>query len=106
MDIEILLFLQNIREALGPLFSRIAAYASDGITAVAIVIPFVTYWCLNKRRGQVMLAVLAGSLMLNQAMGAGCAHQSAFLRKAQRDRLFIPEHPYADRRNRLWRSGN
>ena len=83
MDIEILLFLQNIREALGPLFSRIAAYASDGITAVAIVIPFVTYWCLNKRRGQVMLAVLAGSLMLNQILKLAAAVYRPWVRDAR-----------------------
>lgn len=88
MDIEILLWLQEIRNALGPVAARIASYASDGISALAIVIPFVTYWCLNKRRGQIMLAVFAGSLLLNQLIKITCAIYRPWIRDS---RIVPPE---------------
>ena len=47
------------------------------------MIPFVTYWCLNKRRGQVMLAVLAGSLMLNQIIKLAAAVYRPWVRDAR-----------------------
>lgn len=73
MDIEILLILQELRDRLGYAGEWIAINLSDALAAVAIVIPFITFWCLNKKRGQLMLAVFAGSLMINQILKLACA---------------------------------
>lgn len=66
MDITILLWLQGLREALGEGIAYVALLLSDALAGVAIILPFITFWCINKRRGQIMLAVFSGSLMLNQ----------------------------------------
>lgn len=73
MDITVLLWLQTLREALGPALAYIALLLSDALAGVAIIIPFITYWCIDKRRGQMMLAILSGSLMLNQIIKLAAA---------------------------------
>ena len=52
MGISILLWFQNIREILGPVFDFIAAYASDITAFTAAVIPFLFYWCSDKEEGK------------------------------------------------------
>ncbi|MBR3350366.1 MAG: phosphatase PAP2 family protein [Solobacterium sp.] len=73
MDITILLWLQNLRNALGPAVAYIALLLSNALAAVAIVIPFVLFWSFDKRRGQMMLAIFSGSLMLNQIIKLSAA---------------------------------
>lgn len=66
MDIEILLWFQQIREALDPVFDFIVGYASDIALFSAAVIPFVFYWCSDKEEGKDILLALGISLFLNQ----------------------------------------
>lgn len=66
MDITVLLWLQELRILLGPVFEMIVSALSDVISGIAIVLPFIAYWCMNKKLGQIMLAVFSGSLFLNQ----------------------------------------
>lgn len=80
MDIEILLILQELRFMLGSAGEWIAINLSDALAALAIVIPFVLFWCFNKRKGQLMLAVFAGSLMINQLLKLACAVYRPWIR--------------------------
>ncbi len=66
MDIEILLWFQQIREAMGPAFEMIVGYGSDIALFLAAVIPFVFYWCSDKEEGKDILLALGISLFLNQ----------------------------------------
>ena len=66
MGISILLWFQNIREILGPVFDFIAAYASDITAFTAAVIPFLFYWCSDKEEGKDILLALGISMYLNQ----------------------------------------
>ena len=59
MDITVLLWLQELRILLGPVFEMIVSALSDVISGIAIVLPFIAYWCMNKKRGQIMLAVFS-----------------------------------------------
>ena len=66
MGISILLWFQNIREILGPVFDFIAAYASDITAFTAALIPFLFYWCSDKEEGKDILLALGISMYLNQ----------------------------------------
>lgn len=83
MDITILLWMQNLREILGDGFAYIALLLSDALALIAIVLPFVTFWCLNKRRGQLMLAVFSGSLLLNQIIKMAAAVYRPWIRDSR-----------------------
>ena len=53
MDISYLLFLQNIREALGPAVEVFMGIISEiDVHFLVILIPAILYWCINKKDGQ------------------------------------------------------
>lgn len=83
MDIEILLILQQLRLVLGEAGEWIALNLSDALAGIAIVIPFITFWCLHKKRGQLMLAVFAGSLLINQVLKLACAVYRPWIRDSR-----------------------
>ena len=65
MDITILLWLQKLREAMGPA-ANVIAYLSDFLVFSALFVPFIWYWCTNKEDGKDVLLALAVSLFINQ----------------------------------------
>ncbi len=69
MDIQYLLWLQELRSALGP---GVEAFwnliTSIPTSAVIIVIPLFFYWCYDKKSGQFLLFNLAGGSVLNQTI--------------------------------------
>ena len=76
MDIEVLLWLQEIRQALSPALDFILANLSDLFSHAATLMPFVIYWAFNKKHGRFLLCVLSVSFMLNQAAkAAACVYR-------------------------------
>ncbi len=71
MDIEYLLWLQGIREASPAVVQAFFRFlGSSAAAAVALVVPCVAYWCLDKRKSWLALISYGGSLMVNQLVKA------------------------------------
>ena len=52
MDISYLLFLQNIRDALGQgVEAFMGAISTIGVHYLVILVPAILYWCINKKDG-------------------------------------------------------
>lgn len=83
MDIEYLLFLQQLRELMGPYLEMVISLLSNLTAAAAIAIPFIIFWAYDKREGRVMIAAFAGSLMLNQIIKAAAAVYRPWIRDAR-----------------------
>ena len=66
MDITVLLWFQEIRQALGPVFEYASSLLSDTLAYAVAVIPFICYWCGDKKAGRRMIFALAISMYLNQ----------------------------------------
>ncbi len=66
MDITILLWLQEIRTSMWPWIENIAALLSDLLSHLSVVIPFLVYWTVSRKKGQKLLGILALSFFLNQ----------------------------------------
>lgn len=67
MDLEYLLFLQNLRESAPSVINSILLFISEfaaGSLPVAIIVVF--YWCIDKRAGQRMGLCFAGATMVTQ----------------------------------------
>ncbi len=66
MDIEFLLFLQNIREATGGIFNDFFSFVTKfGETAVLILPLAAIYWCLDKNMGSFILFSFYTSRVIN-----------------------------------------
>ncbi|MCR5046444.1 MAG: phosphatase PAP2 family protein [Treponema sp.] len=65
MDISFLLFLQGIREATGGIFNEFFNGVSKVAVDVAIFIPFIVYWCVDKKWGQRFIATYTGTDLIN-----------------------------------------
>ena len=68
MDIEILLWFQGIREAIGPFLETCVSWLSDIMAYSIAVLPFIYYWCEDKKRGRIMILALSISMYLNQLL--------------------------------------
>lgn len=68
MDIQYLLFLQNLRVMSGGAFDEILNAISKIALDVAIYLPFVIYWCVDKKWGNMFLKVFSGSAFFNDAI--------------------------------------
>ena len=72
MDLAYLLWLQQLREATGnlftPLMEGISALAASPILIGAVV--FV-YWAVNKKLGSFLMLNYTGSTLLNQTVKLG-----------------------------------
>jgi len=67
MDINYLLFLQSIREAVGGIFNSFMMQMTVlGEATAAFLLLAAVYWCLDKRSGQLMALNSAFGLTLNQ----------------------------------------
>lgn len=66
MDIEFLLFLQNIREATGGIFNDFFSFVTKfGETAVLILPLAAIYWCLDKNTGSFIFFSFYTSRVIN-----------------------------------------
>ncbi len=66
MDIDILLWFQEIRNLLGTAGELAVHYLSDLLIVSALIVPFVLYWCRDKEEGRDLLLALGISMYLNQ----------------------------------------
>lgn len=67
MDIEYLLWLQGIRETAAPVVQLFFSFLGSEIAlAVALVIPCVMYWCIDKRSATFALFAYGASSLCNQ----------------------------------------
>ena len=67
MDIGYLLWLQRIRESAGPVVNAIFGFlGSEQALLLALLVPCVVYWCLDKESGHFILMAYGGSSLLNQ----------------------------------------
>ena len=70
-DLQYLLFLQNLRESTGGLFDEFFNALSKLAVDLLPFLPFIIYWCVNKRLGYRFMAtawigeVLNGVIKLN-----------------------------------------
>lgn len=87
MDIDFLLFLQELRETLHPLFGAFFMMVSDLANGPAIIaIPCLIYWCFDKRRGShVLFSFALGTFVNGLIKVTVCA-----LRPWMRDKRIIP----------------
>lgn len=71
MDIEFLLWLQAMREASPGVIQAIFRFLGSPVAgAVVLVVPCVTYWCVDKRRSMFALFAYTSSTLLNQLFKA------------------------------------
>ena len=65
MDIEYLLWFQNLRESTNNIFTPFMQGYSDFVVSVLAFAPLLIYWCINKRNGLYLFASLGMSRFLN-----------------------------------------
>jgi membrane-associated phospholipid phosphatase len=69
MDIEILLWFQSLRLALGPVVQAAVAFVSDLASGTVLVgLLLVVYWCLDKALGQELGFAYCLSFLANQTL--------------------------------------
>ena len=67
IDISFLLWLQEIRYALGPgVEAALCAITDFAASVYTVLIPIVIFWCFDKKTGRETLAIFAVAQMLNQ----------------------------------------
>lgn len=71
MDIAYLLWLQEVREASPEVVQALfRLMGSEAASAVALVVPCIAYWCLDKRKSALALLGYGFSLIVNQLVKA------------------------------------
>ncbi len=65
MDIDFLLWLQNLREATGNVFTPFMDWFSFAVITWVLFVPFVVYWCISKKAGLFLITSLVISRFLN-----------------------------------------
>ena len=74
MDIDFLLWLQNLREAAGPVLDWCAGIATLAIPAAGLCIAAVLYWCFDRKTGiAALFAMSVGQGINNLVKVAVCA---------------------------------
>lgn len=66
MDIAILMWLQQIRQFLGPVFETVLCLLSDFFGAAGLPLILILFWQSDRKKGRYFLTVLALSFLLNQ----------------------------------------
>ncbi len=64
-DIQYLLWLQEIRNATGGIFDEIFNGISKFAVDILIFLPYIVYWCVNKKWGYRFLYALWGGEVVN-----------------------------------------
>ena len=76
MDLTYLLWLQDIREATGNIFTPFMDIVSWAAVRIIILVPFFVYWCISKRDGLFMILSCRISSFINQISKlAVCAYR-------------------------------
>ncbi len=70
MGIEILLWFQSLRDALGIPFSIFIAILSDVVCYGSVIFAFLIYWCKNKNLGRALISIYGISSLINQFLKA------------------------------------
>ncbi len=66
MDINYLLFLQNLREATGNIFTPLMEYITKlGETSVLMFVIGIIYWCFDKKKGVFLMFTLYANRVIN-----------------------------------------
>lgn len=68
MDIQYLLFLQNIRNHLPAFVGKFMMFVSDAALLLEFLIPMFLYWCISKRKAIFVAYTLGFSSILNQLL--------------------------------------
>ncbi len=67
MDIDILLFLQELRESAAPWVTDVLAFLSDALTSMLpVILCAMIYWCINKKAGAKMLMIFNCGNVVNE----------------------------------------
>jgi len=84
MDIDILLYLQNVRNALGDFAVSLFEYITHfGGSTLAIIICSVVFWCFSKKLGKLLgLCIISGSIF-GQLIKNICCVYRPWIRNAQ-----------------------
>ena len=87
MDIEYLLWLQNLRESSGnfftPFMQWVSSYDVGGLMAIVLLTPVFVYWCISKRAGLFLMLSLAASDFLNNVIKMTFCVYRPFMRDAR-----------------------
>ncbi|MBQ9317061.1 MAG: phosphatase PAP2 family protein [Atopobiaceae bacterium] len=88
MDIDFLLWLQGVRQTAAPAIQAFFTFmGSEAAMAVAMVVPCLIYWCLDKACGQFALLAYGSSTVFNQLVkNTVCAY-----RPWVRDTRIVPD---------------
>ena len=83
MDIEYLLWLQNLREASCNVFTPFMMWVSNFSVGEMLLIPVFVYWCISKRGGMFLMLSLAVSNFLNDIIKMTFCVYRPFMRDAR-----------------------
>lgn len=68
MDIQYLIFLQNVRNHLPTFVGKFMMFVSDAAIFLEFLIPMFLYWCISKRKAIFVAYTLGFSSVLNQLL--------------------------------------
>ena len=83
MEIEILLWLQNFREATGSILTPAVNLLSHAAITWLLFVPFVVYWCINKKSGLFLIMSVCISRFLNGIMKVTACAYRPFVRDSR-----------------------
>ncbi|MBQ3399274.1 MAG: phosphatase PAP2 family protein, partial [Synergistaceae bacterium] len=76
MDIEILLWLQDFREATDNILTPAMKWLSHDLMIWPVMVPFVIYWCFSKKAGLFLIISVSASRFFNAIMKvAACVYR-------------------------------
>ena len=84
MDMKILFFLQNIREATGGVFDSFFLKMSElGEGTITFLLMAAVYWCVDKRAGQLMGLNVSLACTWNQFLKGICKVERPWIRDSR-----------------------
>ena len=84
MDIEYLLWLQNLREASDGILTPFMVWVSDYFAEIGLlIVPFFVYWCLSKRGGIFLLLSMTIGQFLCNVIKMTCCVYRPFIRDSR-----------------------
>ncbi len=84
MDIEYLLWLQNLRDSCGEMLTPFMVWVSDDLAEIdLLIIPLLVYWCMSKRGGLFLLLSMSISQFLSNVIKMTCCVYRPFIRDSR-----------------------
>ncbi len=68
LDIEYLVWLQNLRGEVGEGVEKFVTLFTDGSVAATLILSAIIFWCVDKKTGKFLLLVMAFSRICNQIL--------------------------------------